>query len=82
MAKRAGVTVEEYKQYEAGTKIFTIEDNLQAFKPGKDMTSLPYAAQEISKFLVDSGLMKQTPDLSKIFDDRFVKAYAEKSPKT
>src|SRR4028119_932245 len=28
MAKRAGVTVEEYKKYDAGTKIFSIEDNL------------------------------------------------------
>jgi NitT/TauT family transport system substrate-binding protein len=81
MAKRAGVKVEEYQEYEAGTKLFTIEDNLKAFQPGKDMTSLPYAAQEISKFLLDSGLINQTPDLSKIFDDRFVKAYAEKSQK-
>ncbi len=76
MAERAGVTVEEYKQYDAGTKIFSIEENLQAFSPGKDMTSLPYAAKEISKFLVEGGLAKQTPDLSKIFDDQFVKAYA------
>jgi len=76
MAERAGVTVEEYKQYDAGTKIFSIEENLKAFSPGKDMTSLPYAAKEISKFLVEGGLAKQTPDLSKIFDDQFVKAYA------
>lgn len=76
MAQRAGVTVAEYKQYNAGTKIFTIEDNLKAFSPGKDMSSLSFAAQEISKFLVDAKLAKQAPDLSKIFDDRFVKAYA------
>lgn len=76
MAQRAGVSVEEYKQYNAGTKIFTIEENLKAFSPGKDMSSLSYAAQEISKFLVDAKLAKQAPDLSKIFDDRFVKAYA------
>lgn len=76
MAQRAGVTVEEYKQYDAGTKIFSIEENLKAFSPGGDMTSLPTAAQEISKFLVEAGLAKQAPDLSKIFDDQFVKAYA------
>ncbi len=78
MAKRAGVSVAEYKEYDAGTKIFTLEENLKAFSPGKDMTSLRYAADEISKFLVDSGLIKQAPDLSKIFDDRFIKAYAAK----
>ncbi|MEB3337037.1 MAG: ABC transporter substrate-binding protein [Leptolyngbyaceae bacterium] len=76
MAQRAGVTVEEYNAYDAGTKIFTLEDNLKAFSAGNDMTSLPYAAQEISKFLVESGLAKQAPDLTKIFDDQFVKAYA------
>lgn len=76
MAQRAGVSVEEYKQYNAGTKIFTIDDNLKAFSPGKDMTSLSFAASEISNFLVEANLAKQAPDLSKIFDDRFVKAYA------
>jgi NitT/TauT family transport system substrate-binding protein len=76
MAKRAGVSVEEYNAYDAGTQIFSLEDNLKAFSAGTDMTSLPYAAQEISKFLVESGLAKQAPDLTKIFDDQFVKAYA------
>lgn len=82
MAKRAGVTAKEYQEYEAGTKIFTLAENLQAFSPGTSMTSLTYAAQEISKFLTESGLVKKAPDLSKIFDDRFVKAYAEKSKKS
>lgn len=78
LAKRSGVKVDEYKTYDAGTKIFTIQENLKAFSPGTDMTSLPYAAKEISKFLVEAGLTKQEPDLSKIFDDQFVKAYAAK----
>lgn len=78
MAKRAGVTVEEYKEYDAGTKIFSLEDNLKAFNGGgSDMTSLPIAAEITSKFLVEGGLAKQAPDLSKIFDDQFVKAYAD-----
>lgn len=76
MAKRAGVSVAEYQDYDAGTTIFSLEDNLKAFQPGNDMASLPYAAQEISEFLVGAGLAKQAPDLSRLFDDRFVKAYA------
>lgn len=76
MAERAGVTVEEYKQYDAGTKIFSIEENLKAFSPSEDMSSLSYAAKQISEFLVEADLAKQAPDLSKVFDDRFVKAYA------
>jgi NitT/TauT family transport system substrate-binding protein len=78
MAKRGGVTVEEYKQYADGTKLFTIEENLEAFTKGNDMKSLYFSAQEMSKFLVDVGLASQQADTSNIFDDRFVKAYAEK----
>ena len=81
MAKRGGVSVPEYKEYADGTKIFTIEENLKAFQPGKDMTALPFAAQEMSRFLIDVGLAKTTPDLTKLFDDRFVKAYAAKAKK-
>lgn len=76
MAQKAGVTLDEYKQYDAGTTIFTIEQNLQAFAPGNDMSSLPYAAQQISNFLLEADLIQKAPDLSKLFDDRFVKAYA------
>ncbi|MBE9129885.1 MULTISPECIES: ABC transporter substrate-binding protein [unclassified Coleofasciculus] len=77
MAKRAGVSVKEYQDYNSGTTLFTVEDNLKAFEPGDNMTSLPHAAQEISKFLVDVGLTENAPDVSTIFDDQFVKAYAE-----
>ncbi|MCP2728838.1 ABC transporter substrate-binding protein [Limnofasciculus baicalensis] len=77
LSKRAGVSVQEYKQYDAGTKIFTIQDNLKAFSPGKDMHSLSYAAQEVSKFLVELKLIKTAPDLTKLFDDRFVKTYSQ-----
>lgn len=82
MANRAGVSVEDYQTYAAGTQIFTLEDNLKAFTPGNDMSSLDYAADKIGNFLVESGLAKQKPDASKIFDDRFVKAYAESQNKS
>ena len=77
-AKRANVSVDEYKEYADGTRIFTIEDNLKAFQPGNDMTSLQFAATQITDFLTEVGLAKTRPDLSKLFDDRFVKAYAAK----
>jgi len=82
MAKRAGVSLAEYKDYADGTKIFTIEENLKAFEAGKDMNSLQFAAQEMSKFLTEVGLAKATPDTTKLFDDRFVKAYAQKAKKS
>ncbi|MFB2937336.1 aliphatic sulfonate ABC transporter substrate-binding protein [Aerosakkonemataceae cyanobacterium BLCC-F154] len=82
MAKRAGVPVSEYKEYADGTRIFTIEENLKAFQPGNDLNSLQFAAQEMSKFLIEVGLAKSQPDITKIFDDRFVKAYAEQVKKS
>ncbi|MBR8831687.1 MAG: hypothetical protein N5P05_001130 [Chroococcopsis gigantea SAG 12.99] len=81
MAKRAGVSVEDYGKYAEGTQLFTVEDNLKAFSPGNDMTSLTYSAKEISNFLKQVNLIKEIPDTSKLFDDRFVKAYAEKNKK-
>lgn len=77
MAERAGVAVEEYKEYDTGTKIFSLEENFQAFNPGDNWTSLNYAAKEVSKFLVTSSLLKQEPEISQLFDNRFVKAYAD-----
>ena len=79
MAKRANVSVADYKDYNTGTKIFTIDENIKAFQSGTDMTSLPFAAEQLSKFLTQVGLAKTKPDLSKLFDDRFVKAYAAKA---
>ncbi|NJO39248.1 MAG: ABC transporter substrate-binding protein [Cyanobacteria bacterium RU_5_0] len=79
MAKRAGVSVDEYKQYADGTQIFTIEENLKAFQPANDMTSLLFAAEEMGDFLVETGLAAQKPDITQLFDDRFVRAYAEKN---
>jgi NitT/TauT family transport system substrate-binding protein len=82
MAKRAGVSIEEYKQYADGTSIFSVEQNLKAFQPGNDMASLPFAAKQMSTFLNEVGLLKTQPDLSQLFDDRFVKAYAKKGQKS
>jgi NitT/TauT family transport system substrate-binding protein len=79
MAKRGSVTLPEYLEYANGTKIFTVADNLKAFQPGTDRTSLAFAAKDISTFLVEAKLADKQPDLSKLFDDRFVKAYAAKS---
>lgn len=77
MAKRAGVSLDEYEEYANGTKLFTLEENLKAFQPGSDMTSLLYAAEEMSQFLVEVGLAQQKPNTTLLFDDRFVKAYAQ-----
>jgi NitT/TauT family transport system substrate-binding protein len=78
MAKRSGGSVAEYKDNLDGAKIFSVEDNLEAFGAGNDNTYLANTAVDVSKFLFENGLIKTKADTSKLFDDRFVKAYAAK----
>jgi NitT/TauT family transport system substrate-binding protein len=42
MAQRADVTTEELQLFKEGTKIFTLEENLEAFSDGNSMTHMPY----------------------------------------
>ncbi|MDX2273483.1 MAG: ABC transporter substrate-binding protein [Cyanobacteriota bacterium] len=80
MAKRAGVTPEELKLFKDGTRFFSVQDNLEAFSPGDNMKHMPYAAQVMTDFMVSVGFIEKGPDLSKIFNDTFIKAYAESLP--
>ncbi len=76
MAARADVTIDELQLFQAGTKMFTIEDNLEAFSDGESMKHLPYAALQIAEFMIEVGFIPQAPDLTKILDKQFVQAYA------
>ncbi|WP_216900106.1 ABC transporter substrate-binding protein [Synechococcus sp. CCY 9618] len=72
LVERSGVSEPEFKEYAAGTTIFTLEENRQAFKDGDTMLSLPFAAGKISDFLVDSKLIQKAPDLSNLLPSQFV----------
>jgi NitT/TauT family transport system substrate-binding protein len=77
MAKRGSVSVEEYRSYDAGTTIFTRQQNLDAFTPGTTPAHLNFQANKISDFMVSTGLAQNRPSLDGLFDDRFVKAVPE-----
>ncbi|NJK61913.1 MAG: ABC transporter substrate-binding protein [Synechococcaceae cyanobacterium SM2_3_1] len=77
MAERAGVTPEELQLFKEGTRMFTIEDNLEAFSPGDGMEHMPFAAEEMAEFMISVGFIDEAPDLNRLFDDRFVRAFAE-----
>ncbi len=74
MAKRGGVSVEDYKSYDAGTTIFTKQQNLDAFTPGVTPAHLNYQAGKIADFIVTTGLAPARPAFDTLFDDQFVKA--------
>ncbi|WP_086668913.1 ABC transporter substrate-binding protein [Lentzea kentuckyensis] len=74
MAKRGGVSATDYRGYDAGTTIFTLRQNIDAFTPGVTPTHLNHQAGRIADFLVNTGLTQKRPSLDGLFDDRFVKA--------
>jgi NitT/TauT family transport system substrate-binding protein len=76
MAKKANVSVAEYAEFDKGIKIFSPADNIKAFQAGTDQTSLAFSAEALKKGVIELGITKNSPDLSKLFDDRFIKAYA------
>ncbi|MBD1915893.1 MULTISPECIES: ABC transporter substrate-binding protein [Cyanophyceae] len=79
MAKRASVSDTEFEKYTEGTKIFTLDDNLEAFSAGgDDMKYMPYASQVMADFMVELKFIPEAPDLEAILDDQFVKAYTAK----
>ena len=77
MAKRGGVSVEDYRTYDAGTTIFTRLQNLDAFTPGTTPAHLNYQAGQAADFLVSAQQMQQRPSLNGLFDTRFVAAVSQ-----
>jgi len=74
MAEKAGVTPEDYISYDAGTTIFSREDNLAAFAPGTTSANLDYQAAQIAKFLVEAELAESEPSLEGLLEPKFVTA--------
>ncbi|MEU3627187.1 aliphatic sulfonate ABC transporter substrate-binding protein [Amycolatopsis coloradensis] len=74
MAKRGAVSIEEYKSYDAGTTIFTKQQNLDAFTPGVTPAHLNFQAGRIADFIISNGLAQNRPNFDGLFDDQYVKA--------
>jgi len=74
MAKRAGVTEAEYATYDSGTTVFSLDQNIEAFKPGPTAASLPFQARALSQFLLENRLTPIKPTLTGLFEPRFVQA--------
>ena len=76
MAKRGGVGVADYKTYDAGTTIFTRQQNLDAFTPGTTPEHLNYQAALTADFVFGTGMVQHRPSLDGLLDKRFVQAAA------
>ena len=77
MADRAGVNSKELQLFKKGTKMFTVEDNLEAFADGENMKHMSFAAQKMTNFLKNSlKSIEQKPKFKRLFDSQFVENIA------
>ncbi|MFV2020064.1 aliphatic sulfonate ABC transporter substrate-binding protein [Micromonospora sp. LOL_023] len=74
MAAQAGVSVEDYRTYDAGTTIFSLAENQAAFEPGDTPANLDFQARSIAEFLVETGLVDEAPSTDGLLDGQFVAA--------
>jgi NitT/TauT family transport system substrate-binding protein len=74
MAKVAEQPADEFKKAYDGIKIFSMDDNLKAFKEGNDFTSLYYTAQKTGEFLKSFQLINDIPEYKSAIDSSFVEA--------
>lgn len=74
MAKKAGVSAADYQSYDAGTTIFTREQNLAAFTPGSTPANLDFQARSIAEFMVSAKLVDTAPPLDGLLEPKFVQA--------
>lgn len=76
MAKVVGMDAKEYQVFLPGTKFFGQADNLKAFGPASDPTSLLGVAPTITQFLLENKLMEGKVDFAKGLDGSLVKEVA------
>jgi NitT/TauT family transport system substrate-binding protein len=79
LADTAEISTEEYAQLEAGTRLFSAEDAMAAFEGEEAHEGLRPMAEQISEFLVDTGLAEEAPPLDDLFDPSFTQDYLDRN---
>lgn len=79
LAEAAEVTSEEYRSLQAGTRLFTAEEALAAFRGETSPEGLRPMAEQVNEFLVSSGLAEEPAPLDDLFVDTFTADYVERS---
>ena len=74
MARHAETTVDEYRDFARGTRLFTRPETIQAFQPSDTDASLSTAGLKIGAFLVDQGLISSVPDVNAALRPEFVQS--------
>lgn len=76
MAKAADTTVAEFQAGLDGVKIFSLADNLTAFRKADDLSYLGYTGKKTAEFLKAVNMLEKVPDVEALLDGAFVQALA------
>jgi len=79
LAEAAEVTPEEYRSLQEGTRLFTAEEALAAFRGETAPEGLRPMAEQINEFLVSSGLAEEPAPLDELFVDTFTADYLQRA---
>ncbi|PLS75767.1 MAG: aliphatic sulfonates ABC transporter substrate-binding protein [Actinobacteria bacterium] len=79
MAEKAGLDVESYEGLEKGTRIFSAEEALEAFMAKEAPVGLLAMAEQINKFLLDTGLAKKPAPLDDLLEPSFTSDYLKRN---
>ncbi|MBW7460625.1 ABC transporter substrate-binding protein, partial [Paenibacillus sepulcri] len=78
MAKHAETSPEDFKLGLDSIKLFTVEDNINAFGKRDDYTSLRYTAEKTADFLKNLDMVDDIDDFDAILDSQFIEATAKR----
>jgi len=76
MAKKVNQKPEDYKEFISGTRFFSIEDNLEAYKKADSNVSLYGSGKSISEFYVKVPALEieAAPDYAAAIEPKFIEA--------
>ncbi|MFD0674830.1 ABC transporter substrate-binding protein [Cohnella sp. GCM10027633] len=72
MAKKAETSPEDFKLGLESIKLFTAEDNVNAFEVREEYTSLAYTGKKTAEFLKGLDMISSIPDVEALLEPKFV----------
>jgi NitT/TauT family transport system substrate-binding protein len=76
LAKKAETSPEDFKLGLGSIKLFTAEDNLNAFGRREEYTSLSYTGKKTAEFLRNLDMISSIPDVDALLEPKFVQKAA------
>lgn len=77
MAEKAETSVEDFALGLESIKIFTLEDNLNAFKEADNYESLVFTGDKTAEFLLKLDMISSLPDITQLLEPKFLQNLAD-----